>query len=1672
MNTGIRYIISFFYLTQMFLSFAGQPDASWKTMAEQYGNKTAHLHELEIIVNKLNEGTKDRYAVPRFLGISHQEIEHHLQKTAGKDSSTAYEELTALWNDFIQAQPLTQETVTPKAAEALAAIRQLLAKSFETLQLPEQTNKKLLDFISNAQTNNQCIIVRSTGREDSEELANAGGNTSIANVQACNTEVVAAISQVILSYFSEKSLEQRMLAHDPHLHDAPCMPVLIQVMVNEQNVDSIPVAGVMFSQEAEGNTPNVVHINATWGQNDGVVNGLVPVDAFYVGPTGVVHQLIRAKTVRLAPGHVEPIANSDVLCNRPALTSTQVQDLAHAARTIQHHYSTPQDIEFLIQNERIYFVQTRPIVQQQQRPSYVQQNFIAQLPATSQCSICTIGAGGAKTHAITEPHQLIVAPNIRMALEEFLKRNDKDKVHAIIIGELAPAMSHEATTFRGAGKPVVYAKDLQAIQQQLQDLTNNIQPVKALLLDTQREQLLLFVPTPQFPTHMSVICENSWYAHPIAKKVSILSDAPTNFNQMPGSIQPQEQCPGITTTQLLTVIKEGTVYEAKQALASLLARITQCTTRERELRGAKPEHYALNPAIVAKLDTLVWHAMAAAEEISQALDSWEHSAQAEQDRLARLYPVTFLEAMLRQIPDQRQFIDDYSVGSLLKTTYQERQIQDEQQYPATNAALLVQYAKAGQYALTPQLAQEWKSFLKEIPTLDPKLQQQFNLMIAELAKSELLSLWINNTFSAAYHNRFVANDVPTAYSYAQVLQGAYKRVKNAAYQAYKTVERKASKMLHSDVHILTTQFLKDFNHDQSFLRQLHSMQEALRAFPQDPWADPSKFEAHFGRFKTFVENTWLQKDFITHFEQASSLGKMAALASMNLLIELYDHNIKTFSGSNLYKDMQLKKQHFYTMLQLYLQMLTHFSQIPSLASHLPRLLWEHDTSARSIPDYITRIGNLMLQDLQQASDNAEVSFRPSPAFNVAAAVLGSKANFDRSIGQQPTLEDCFTLIHQNLLVFMSVLTQQIGMNKIEMTELISAANACVKSIFTNDRRYDTRYGRRNSNLIGVTYNNATVTYWYNLPMQNHSNTFQVHYNKNNPEEVLIAAQFLGQARNRWNSIAAILTAASQVENISFARSPVVDMERGSLVCSWQIKDQYQADMVARCIQLCSQATMNSGASMTRLVQDIAAVIGSEKFGQFLQGIIQQGKSYIFLERIYLPSRQGDTHIVQLLPNLISTAENTRDVYSLVSNINLISELKYEHLMHIYDSVLQYIQAQPASARELDIEAELVRILCRYTHDRETKVPLLPQHTQKHVQQFIAIASSYITKNINSCALLKMLLILAHPLYTTLQEKPELIDQELLQRFGTVRHAIANQIVYKLIHSEGQRSSRFGVSFFSELEQELWTSDLAVCAAPVFEHAATLPVNELCIFIKENALLCRVYKEQGAQFAPLLGEALMQQPENKDLLKGLVNLPLTACSQPMLEALLEYISHHEAKMLFRGYDLKPLLYALIKEPRSCNQALTLLVNMLEEYYQKEDDIQFFPPLSEVSLELLNQLDATRAILTLDETESYLTALEKIASFRYKESNSLIYPLTSKALFGMLVQYFEDLPHRELYIQKLLQTQFIEKYNINISYKLIQHLIKHGYKEQTRFCIKLYVKQLCNGVKERVWNQNNY
>jgi hypothetical protein len=681
--------------------------ASFENKAQQYGNKAANLMELSNIAQQLTaKGVA--ISIPAIFPISHEEIKSFLKMRLQPQNFIADE-----WQKFTAAQS-NKRVLTDEARTILGDIRTQIMAAFL------QNNLKLHDLRDQAKlaqffeaNKNRLLMVRSTGREDTATLANAGGNESIASVQPNITAVSQAIGKVIASYFSDKSISQRLLANDQTIFEEPFMPVLLQVMIGEQAnntvVEKIPTSGVMFSQEAEANTIGVVQIQATWGHGEAVVNGLLPVDTFYVGSSDIIHPVIRFKKQRVATikeeggaAKLENTTNPPELIKVQSLTNKNVLLLKQASEAIQKYYNQPMDTEFVVQEGKIYLVQTRPIVAQKLNATYLSRDFVNTVTPENISTVDVIGAGGGAVRTITTKDQIIISDNARASLEIFLNNPNQNQIQCVIVGEMAPATSHEATTFRGALKPLIHTKNIGQLKQWLEAGSLVIDPQRGIIVKLEGEQPTL---------------EQGWFSHPIPALLSLL---PKNIKKLTGPEQAELTCQEFfkdkKVSELIELIKNESADAARKALCSLRARMWVRILKEKN----NPD-----PAIKEQLTTLYGHLRTSAYEVAQSLTL---------DRLQRLYAVKFLEAIIYQWPQPLDIVDNYSFGSVLKVEKEEKKIETEL---GTKVPYTVQFAKISTFALTDGVKKEWQTFIQ---VLAPEQQSSIAQLVFDLIKFDMVPL--------------------------------------------------------------------------------------------------------------------------------------------------------------------------------------------------------------------------------------------------------------------------------------------------------------------------------------------------------------------------------------------------------------------------------------------------------------------------------------------------------------------------------------------------------------------------------------------------------------------------------------------------------------------------------------------------------------------------------------------------------------------------------------------------------------------------------------------------------------------------------------------------------------------------------------------------------------------
>jgi pyruvate,water dikinase len=200
------------------------------------------------------------------------------------------------------------------------------------------------------------VAVRSSATtEDLAEASFAGQQDSFMNVKG-NSELINNIKKCFASLFTSRATYYRHKKGFEH-KDAK-LAVIIQKMVDSDK------SGVIFSKDPSHKKDYII-IEAGWGLGEGVVSGKITPDRYIVSPElKILDKIISNKKIALtrdSAGNQEVVKLKESRANAQVLTEREIRNLAEIALKLEAHYKKPQDVEFAIEGDEIYIVQTRPI---------------------------------------------------------------------------------------------------------------------------------------------------------------------------------------------------------------------------------------------------------------------------------------------------------------------------------------------------------------------------------------------------------------------------------------------------------------------------------------------------------------------------------------------------------------------------------------------------------------------------------------------------------------------------------------------------------------------------------------------------------------------------------------------------------------------------------------------------------------------------------------------------------------------------------------------------------------------------------------------------------------------------------------------------------------------------------------------------------------------------------------------------------------------------------------------------------------------------------------------------------------------------------------------------------------------------------------------------------------
>ncbi|MAG08475.1 phosphoenolpyruvate synthase [Candidatus Woesearchaeota archaeon] len=319
-----------------------------KDDVEKVGGKSANLGEM------FNIGLP----VPPGFVVNAGTYKYFIEKTNIKDkiismlSGLNVEDTKKLQETAENIQKLIIGTEMPEDIKEaiIEAYEVMAASSGEKLESAFDLVKK---------TDEPFIAARSSATaEDLPEASFAGQQATFLNVKG-DDQLIKAVSGCWASLYTARAIYYRVKNNFDH--SKVFIAVVIQKMVNSEK------AGVMFSINPSTNEPSEVTIEGVWGLGETIVSGEVNPDLYIVDKNSLKVKHIEIKKQeegKFRDKETGKTINKEIpeeKKKKQILNEKEIIELAKLAKKIEAHYGKPQDMEWAVEDNKIYIVQSRAV---------------------------------------------------------------------------------------------------------------------------------------------------------------------------------------------------------------------------------------------------------------------------------------------------------------------------------------------------------------------------------------------------------------------------------------------------------------------------------------------------------------------------------------------------------------------------------------------------------------------------------------------------------------------------------------------------------------------------------------------------------------------------------------------------------------------------------------------------------------------------------------------------------------------------------------------------------------------------------------------------------------------------------------------------------------------------------------------------------------------------------------------------------------------------------------------------------------------------------------------------------------------------------------------------------------------------------------------------------------
>ena len=295
--------------------------------------------------------------VPPGFVITAQAYDYFIEKANLKEQiknlleNIDYENTEQLNEATKKVRDLIVKAELPKQMEdeILEAYEYLDAKNFENVK------GSVLEILKSSSEPIFVAVRSSATTEDLADASFAGQQETFLNTKG-KKELLINIKKCFASLFTARATYYRNKKGFKQDHIS--LAVIIQKMVDSDK------SGVIFSKDPTNKSENII-IESVFGLGEGIVSGRITPDEYIISrELEILEKKIADKKIaitRNSAGNQEEVKLKEEKSKQQVLKEYEIKKLAEISLKLEAHYKKPQDIEFAIENNEIYIVQTRAV---------------------------------------------------------------------------------------------------------------------------------------------------------------------------------------------------------------------------------------------------------------------------------------------------------------------------------------------------------------------------------------------------------------------------------------------------------------------------------------------------------------------------------------------------------------------------------------------------------------------------------------------------------------------------------------------------------------------------------------------------------------------------------------------------------------------------------------------------------------------------------------------------------------------------------------------------------------------------------------------------------------------------------------------------------------------------------------------------------------------------------------------------------------------------------------------------------------------------------------------------------------------------------------------------------------------------------------------------------------